>query len=127
MKNKKIIALVIALALFITPSKTHAYSNPAAVPLGTVVNFAALAKTSISSPTGATVLNNGDLGIDSPGVCTGFPSPCTASGTGTINNGTIQYQNGVALQGQTMPLPPFPISPPDLLTKFLLLNLVAKP
>lgn len=101
MKIKKIIALAIALAFFISPSETYAYSNPAVVPLGTVVNFAALAKTLISSPTGGTVLNNGDLGIDSPGTCTGFPSPCTASGTATINNGAIQYQNAVALQGQT--------------------------
>jgi len=101
MKFKKITALTLALAFFITPPKTYAYSNPAAVTLGTVVNFAALAKTSISSPTGATVLNDGDMGIDSPGTCTGFPSPCTSSGTGTINNGAIQYQNGVALQGQT--------------------------
>jgi hypothetical protein len=102
-KTKFIAAIVIVAMQFIfTPApKAHAYSNPAVVPLGTVSNFASLAKTLISSPTGPTVLNNGDMGIDSPGTCTGFPSPCTASGNGTINNGTLQYQNAVALQGQT--------------------------
>jgi len=101
MKLKKIIALFLVFAFFLIPSKTYAYSNPATVTIGTLVNFAALAHTSVSSPTGPTVLNDGDMGVDSSGVCTGFPSPCTASGAGTINNGAIQYQNGVALQGQT--------------------------
>lgn len=106
-KNNKYIALLVIILMqfsYIPLPKVHeahAFSNPATVPLGTVSNFAALAKTLISSPTGPTVLNNGDLGIDSPGTCTGFASPCTASGNGTINNGAIQYQNGVALQGQT--------------------------
>jgi len=93
--------VVSTFTFFAAPPNVLAYSNPAAVNLLTVDNFSALAKTLISSPTGPTVLNNGDLGIDSPGTCTGFPSPCTASGNGTINNGAIQYQNAVALQGQT--------------------------
>lgn len=101
---KKLLALLLIVLLQVSvlpPPPVRAYSNPAAVPLLTVSNFAALAKTLISSPTGPTVLTNGDLGIDSPGTCTGFGSPCTASGNGTINNGSIQYQNAVALQGQT--------------------------
>lgn len=101
---RKIIALLLVIiiqAVFIPVPKAHAYSNPAAVPLLTVSNFAALAKTLISTPITGTVLNNGDLGIDSPGTCTGFASPCTASGNGIINNGVIQYQNAVGLQGQT--------------------------
>lgn len=104
-KTKYIAVLFIILmqVIFIplSISKAYAFSNPATVPLGTVSNFAGLAKTLISSPTGPTVLNNGDLGIDSPGTCTGFASPCTGPITGTINGGTIQYQNAVALQGQT--------------------------
>lgn len=89
-------------ASYINPPKAYAYSNPAAVSLLTVSNFAALAHTLLSNPVAGTVLNNGDLGVDSPGTCTGFPSPCTGVTTnGTINNGTIQHQNAVALQGQT--------------------------
>jgi hypothetical protein len=104
LKVKKHFALVVTilfLLMYVQVPIVYAYSNPAAVPLLTVANFAALAKTTITSPTGPTVLNNGNLGIDSPGVCTGFASPCTASGNGTINGGSIQFQNGVALQGQT--------------------------
>lgn len=93
--------IVLLQFVFIPVPQVLAYSNPAAVPLLTVANFAALAKTLISSPTGPTVLNDGDLGIDSPGTCTGFESPCTGVDVGTVNNGTIQYQNAVALQGQT--------------------------
>lgn len=103
-KVKKLLALLLIIVMqlvFIPVPKAHAYSNPAVVPLLTVANFAALAKTLISSPTGPTVLNNGDLGIDSPGTCTGFESPCTGADVGTINSGSIQYQNAVALQGQT--------------------------
>ncbi|KKT49267.1 MAG: hypothetical protein UW41_C0009G0034 [Candidatus Collierbacteria bacterium GW2011_GWC2_44_18] len=88
--------------VFISPPQVIAYSNPAAVSLLTVANFAALAKSAITNPVAGTVLNNGDMGLDSPATCTGFPSPCTGVTTnGTINNGTIQYQNAVALQGQT--------------------------
>lgn len=96
-------ALVFFAQVFLFPlPKARAYSNPAAVPLGTVVNFAALAKTSITSPTGPTVLNNGDLGIASPGTCTDFPTPCSApNANGTINNGAIQFQNTAATTGQT--------------------------
>jgi hypothetical protein len=101
MKFKKFTAFFLVLAFFTTPSKIYAYSNPAAVSLLTVSNFAALAHSAISAPLGLTVLNNGNLGVDNPGVCNGFPSPCTSSGTGIINNGTIQFQNNVALQGQT--------------------------
>jgi len=126
MKLKKIIALILIFAFFLTPSKTYAYSNPTTITIGTLVDFAALAHTSVSSPTGPTVLNDGDMGVDSSGVCTGFPSPCTASGAGTINNGAIQYQNGVALQGQTMPLLLLPTLPQDQLIQLYLLNLVVK-
>ncbi len=104
LNKKKFIALLLIILmqfLFIPLPKARAYSNPTTVDMLTIDDFAALAKTLISSPTGPTVLNDGDLGIDSPGTCTGFASPCTASGTGTINNGAIQYQNAVALQGQT--------------------------
>lgn len=106
----KIVSVILTFLLVFTPfylsfsypPQAHAYSNPAAVSLLTVSNFAALAKTAISNPVAGTVLNNGDLGLDSPATCTGFPSPCTGVTTnGTINNGTIQYQNAVALQGQT--------------------------
>jgi len=94
--------IVFAQFAFIFPQEVHAYSNPAAVSLLTVSNFAALAKSAITNPVAGTVLNNGDMGLDSPATCTGFPSPCTGVTTnGTINNGTIQYQNAVALQGQT--------------------------
>ena len=87
---------------FLPTPIAHAYSNPGTVTLGTVSNFAALAKTSITSPTGPTVLNNGDLGIASPGTCTDFASPCSApNANGTINSGAIQFQNGVATTGQT--------------------------
>ena len=85
--------------VFIPPPPAHAFSNPAAVPLLTVANFAALAHTTITTPIAGTVLNNGDLGSDA--ACTGFPSPCTASGNGTINNGVIHLADGVASQGQT--------------------------
>ncbi|MDO8429232.1 MAG: ice-binding family protein [Candidatus Daviesbacteria bacterium] len=82
--------------------KAYAYSNPATVPLLTVADFAALAKSEITNPLAGTVLNNGDMGLDSPATCTGFPSPCTGVTTnGTLNGGVIQYQNAVALQGQT--------------------------
>lgn len=94
--------IVLAQFAFVLPQEVHAYSNPAAVSLLTVSNFAALAKSAITNPVSGTVLNNGDMGLDSPATCTGFPNPCTGVTTnGTINNGTIQYQNAVALQGQT--------------------------
>lgn len=91
--------IILMQFVFIPTLPAHAYSNPATVPLLTVANFAALAHTTITSPIAGTVLNNGDLGSD--GACTGFPSPCTASGSGTINNGTIHLADGVASQGQT--------------------------
>lgn len=94
--------IILAQFTYIIPSEVYAYSNPAVVPLLTVSNFAALAKSAITNGVAGTVLNNGDMGLDSPATCTGFPSPCTGVTTnGTINNGTIQYQNAVALQGQT--------------------------
>lgn len=95
--------LIVLMQFVFTPlPKAYAYSNPATVPLGTVSNFAALAKSEITNDVAGTVLNNGDMGLDSPATCTGFPSPCTGVTTnGTINNGAIQYQNAVALQGQT--------------------------
>lgn len=89
------------IILFTTPPKVYAYSNPAAVSLLTVSNFAALATTAVSSPIGGTKLNNGDLGITGVG-CTNFPSPCSTPGVGgTVIGGTIQNNNGVATQGQT--------------------------
>lgn len=105
-KKTKFILMLLLIALgqftFIPVPKAYAYSNPASVPLLTVSNFAALAHTSITSPTGPTILNNGDLGVDSSGTCTDFPSPCSPpNANGSINNGAIQFQNGVALQGQT--------------------------
>lgn len=103
MFNKKISTALIfsisILAISLYPTKAIAFSNPATVPLLTVGNFAALSHTLTSSPTGPTVLNNGDLGVD-VGACTGFISPCTAPGNGTINSGSIQLNNAVALQGQ---------------------------
>ncbi len=95
------IPLVVLITSYITtPPKVFAYSNPTTVPLGTVSNFAALAHTTITSPSGPTILNNGDLGTDSS--CTDFPSPCSApNANGTINSGTIQMANGVATTGQT--------------------------
>lgn len=100
-KNLTLVAFVLVLIQIFSP-KAQAYSNPAAVNLLTVSNFAALAKTAITNPVAGTVLNNGDMGLDSPATCTGFPSPCTGVTTnGTINTGVIQYQNAVALQGQT--------------------------
>lgn len=100
-----VLLLVLTTSFFTTPPIAHAYtaySNPATVPLLTVANFAALAKSEITNPVAGTVLNNGDMGLDSPATCTGFPSPCTGVTTnGTINNGVIQYQNAVALTGQT--------------------------
>ncbi len=102
---KKILAVVLMVFVqfvFVPIPKAQAYSNPAAVSLLTVDNFAALAKSTITNDVAGTVLNDGDMGLDSPATCTGFPSPCTGVTTnGTINNGTIQYQNAVALQGQT--------------------------
>lgn len=101
----RFVALLLIFLLqfaFVPVPKALAYSNPAAVDLLTVDNFAALAKTAITNLVAGTVLNNGDMGLDSPATCTGFPSPCTGTATdGTINNGVIQYQNAVALQGQT--------------------------
>lgn len=101
--KSKVLILIVVLWLLIlnSVSSVHAYSNPSAVPLLTVTNFAALAHTLISSPLGGTVINNGDLGVDSSGTCTGFASPCTGSLTGILNGGAIQYQNAVSLQAQT--------------------------
>ncbi len=97
-----LLLIVLIQFIFIPIPKAYAYSNPAAVPLLTVSNFAALAKSAITNPLAGTVLNNGDMGLDSPATCTGFPSPCTGVTTnGTLNSGVIQYQNAVALQGQT--------------------------
>jgi hypothetical protein len=95
-----LILLILAQFVLIPTQHAYAFSNPAPVPLGSVTNFAALAHTAITSPTGPTVLNNGDLGVDS-GACTGFPSPCTASGPGTLNGGQIHLNDAPALTGQT--------------------------
>ena len=98
---KFIALLLIVLMQFILMPlpKVHAYSNPTTVPLLTVKNFAALAASTVTSPTGPTVLNNGDLGTN--GVCTNFIAPCTGPINGTINNGTIQLANTAATTGQT--------------------------
>lgn len=101
MKKLLFIFLVILMQfIFVSVPTVHAYSNPVTVPLGTVSNFAALAATAVSSPTGGTVLNNGDLGINAG--CTDFPAPCTTPGAnGSVVNGSIQNENGVATTGQT--------------------------
>jgi type VI secretion system secreted protein VgrG len=94
-----VFAIVMQFVLLPTP-KAYAYSNPASVPLGTVSNFAALAASTVTSPTGPTILNNGDMGTNLD--CTDFPTPCSAPNTnGTINNGTVQKANSVATTGQT--------------------------
>ena len=98
----RLLLVIVMTFVFVPVSVARAYSNPAVVPLLTVANFTALAKSAITNPVAGTVLNNGDMGLDSPATCTGFPSPCTGVTTnGTINYGVIQYQNAVALQGQT--------------------------
>ncbi len=91
--------LIILMQFMLLPVPiAHAYSNPAAVPLLTVSNFAALAKSAITNPLAGTVLNNGDMGLDSPATCTGFPSPCTGVTTnGTLNSGVI-YHSSMSLQ-----------------------------
>lgn len=103
-KMKFILALLLIVVMqfmFIPLPKAYAYANPATVPLGTVSNFAALGHTTITDDVGPTVLNNGDLGVDSSGTCTGFPSPCTGTATnGAINGGAI-HLDAVALTGQT--------------------------
>ncbi|MEX1143210.1 MAG: ice-binding family protein [Anaerolineales bacterium] len=104
-RSALIVVLVLGLALMsgIAQAAPPGYANPAAVNLLTVDNFTALAASLISSPSGPTTLNDGDMGIASPGTCTNFAQPpCDPSPiTGTINNGVIQYQNGPALLGQT--------------------------
>lgn len=101
-KKKFITLLLIVLMqlIFIPIPEAYAYSNPAAVPLGTVSNFAVLAATAVSSPLLGTVLNNGDLGINAG--CTDFPAPCTTPGTkGTVSGGVIHNEDGVATTGQS--------------------------
>jgi len=94
------IILVMVLSVLAIPFGVQAYTNPTTINLFTVANFAALAATGVSSPTGGTVLNNGDLGINAG--CTDFPFPCTTPGSkGTVVGGVIQNENGVATTGQT--------------------------
>ena len=94
------IAVVMLLSAAV-PLSPLAYPNPAAVDLLTVENFDALASTAVSSPTGGTVLNNGDLGIVGIG-CTDFPLPCQTPGVnGVVIGGAIQNNNAVALTAQT--------------------------
>src|ERR1035437_10038023 len=91
MKFAALLLIIVMSFIFISSSqKAYAYSNPAAVPLLTVSNFAALAHTTITDDVAPTILNNGDLGVDSSGTCTGFPTPCTGTATnGTLNGGVI--------------------------------------
>jgi len=102
LRKIKFIALLLITVMqfaFVPVQKAQAYSNPATVPLLSVSNFTALAASTITSPTGPTVLNNGDLG--SNGVCTNFIAPCTGPINGTIVGGTIQLANTAATTGQT--------------------------
>ena len=95
------IILVVVLSILSVPMHVEAYTNPAAVPLGTVANFAALAATAVSSPLGGTALHGGDLGITGVG-CTNFPVPCSTPGVGgTVIGGAIQNNNGVATTAET--------------------------
>ncbi len=101
-KNTKFVAILLVTLMqfaFIPMPKAHAYTNPTTVPLLTVNNFAGLAASTVTSPTGPTVLNNGNLGTN--GVCTGFIAPCTGAINGTINNGTIELANTAATTAQT--------------------------
>lgn len=94
--------LVLGFLFLANTTAVYAYANPAAVDLLTVTNFAALAASSVTSPTGPTKLNNGDLGIASPGTCTDFPAPCSAPNVnGTIVGGSLQYQNTAATTAET--------------------------
>ncbi|MEX2144487.1 MAG: ice-binding family protein [Anaerolineales bacterium] len=77
-----------------------AYANPDPVNLKTVENFLALAATTVTSPSGPTTLNGGDLGTNAD--CTDFPTPCDPpNANATINGGTIHRADGVATTGQT--------------------------
>lgn len=100
-KKFTVLLLIILIQFIFVPVQqvNAVYANPATVPLLTVSNFAALAATTVTSPLGGTVLNNGDMGTNAD--CTGFPSPCLSPGSATINNGVIHKADGVATIGQT--------------------------
>ena len=85
-------AVVIALAL----TATFAGASPAfaatAVPLGTLDGFNVLAATTVTN-TGATVINDGDIGLSPGSAVVGFPP-------GIINNGVEHVADAQALQAQ---------------------------
>jgi Ice-binding-like len=84
---------VVALAL----AATFAGASPAmaatVVPLGTLDGFDVLAATTVTN-TGATVINDGDIGLYSGSAVTGFPP-------GVINNGVQHVADAQALQAQS--------------------------
>jgi hypothetical protein len=85
-------SVVLALAL----AATFAGASPAfaatTVPLGTLDGFNVLAATTVTN-TGATVVNDGDVGLYSGSAVTGFPP-------GVINNGVQHVADAQALQAQ---------------------------
>jgi hypothetical protein len=86
-----VVVVVLALAA------TFAGASPAmaatVVPLGTLDGFNVLAATTVTS-TGATVINDGDLGLYSGSAVVGFPA-------GVINNGVQHVADAQALQAQS--------------------------
>ena len=85
-------SVVIALAL----AATFAGASPAVaattVPLGTLDGFNVLAATTVTS-TGATIVNDGDVGLYPGSAVVGFPP-------GIINNGIEHVADAQALQAQ---------------------------
>ena len=89
---------LLGLALLISLSLASSAQAQAPVGLGTAGSFAVLGGSTVTN-TGPTVVN-GDLGVSPGNACTGFASPCTGGGPGTVN-GTIHAGDAVAAQAQS--------------------------
>ncbi len=97
-----ILLMVLSLAgpSFNASASPLAYPNPDPVDLLTVENFLALAASTVTSPSGPTVLNGGDLGTNLD--CTDFPTPCDPpNANGTVVGGSIHKADGTATTAQT--------------------------
>jgi uncharacterized repeat protein (TIGR01451 family) len=91
------VASVAFAALLVLAQTDSALAVAMAPSLATTQSFAVLGKSAVANNgTAATV--TGDLG-DSAAQCTGFPSPCTGGGPGTVS-GTIHNQDAVAIQAE---------------------------
>jgi hypothetical protein len=95
--QRPVIALSVVISALFLGALSMAALASTAPDLGTASTYAVLAGSTVTN-TGNTVIH-GDLGVSPGSACTGFPTPCTGGGPGTVS-GTIHAGDAQALQAQ---------------------------